>query len=83
MKLLKLFNRRKMELEQLKQENEGLKAQIAGLSFNLQQADKQIVVLQDELERYSNQIKKLEAEVKHLDMLGQNSNYNKNDSRNY
>ena len=83
MNLLKLFNRRKMELEQLKQENEGLKAQIAGLSFNLQQADKQIVVLQDELERYSNQIKKLEAEVKHLNMLGQNSNYNKNDSRNY
>ena len=72
-----------MELEQLKQENEGLKAQIAGLSFNLQQADKQIVVLQDELERYSNQIKKLEAEVKHLNMLGQTSQTNKNDSRYY
>jgi len=83
MKLLKLFNRRKMELEQLKQENEGLKAQIVGVSFNLQQADQQVVALQKELERYSNQIKKLEAEVKHLNMLGQNSNYNKNDSRNY
>ena len=43
-----------MENEQLKQENEGLKAQILGLSFNLQQADKQIVVLQNELERYYN-----------------------------
>ena len=71
-----------MELEQLKQENAGLKAQIVGISFNLQQADQQVVVLQKELERYSNQIKKLEAEVKHLNMLGQNSNYNKNDSRN-
>ena len=47
MKILNLFNRRKMENEQLKQENEGLKAQILGLSFNLQQADKQIVVLQN------------------------------------
>ena len=72
-----------MENEQLKQENEGLKAQILGLSFNLQQADKQIVVLQNELERYSKQIKELEAQLKHLNMLGQNSNYNKNDSRNY
>ena len=81
--LLKIFNRRKMELEQLKQENEGLKAQIVGVSFNLHQADQQVAALQKELERYSNQIKKLEAEVKHLNMLGQNSNYNKNDSRNY
>ena len=72
-----------MENEQLKQENEGLKAQILGLSFNLQQADKQIVVLQNELERYSKQIKELEAQLKHLNMLGQNSNHNKNDSRLY
>jgi len=38
-----------MELEQLKQENEGLKAQIVGVSFNLQQADQQVVALQKEL----------------------------------
>ena len=83
MKLLKLFNRRKMEIEHLKQENESLKARIAGLSFNLQQADKQIVALQSELERYSKQIKDLEAQIKHLNMLGQTSQTNKNDSRYY
>jgi len=81
--ILKLFNRRKMELEQLKQENEGLKAQIVGVSFNLQQADKQISALQSELERYSKQIKDLEAQIKHLNMLGQTSQTNKNDSRYY
>ena len=83
MKLLKIFNRRKMEIEHLKQENESLKARIAGLSFNLQQADKQIVALQSELERYSKQIKDLEAQIKHLNMLGQTSQTNKNDSRYY
>jgi hypothetical protein len=31
-----------MKAKELQQENEGLKAQIIGLSFNLQQADKQI-----------------------------------------
>ena len=30
-----------MKAKELQQENEGLKAQIIGLSFNLQQADKQ------------------------------------------
>ena len=39
-----------MENEQLKQENESLKAQIARLSVHLQQADKQIVLLQSEIE---------------------------------
>jgi cell division protein FtsB len=72
-----------MELEQLKQENEQLKAAIAGLNFNLQSADKNNAGLISELERYSNRIKDLETEVKHLNMLGQNSNYNKNDSRLY
>jgi cell division protein FtsB len=72
-----------MEIEHLKQENESLKARIAGLSFNLQQADKQIVALQSELERYSKQIKDLEAQIKHLNMLGQTSQTNKNDSRYY
>jgi chromosome segregation ATPase len=79
----KFFKKRKMELEQLQQENEQLKAAIAGLNFNLQLADKNNTNLRNELERYSKQIKDLEAEVKHLNMLGQTSNYNKNDSRYY
>ncbi len=82
MKLLKLFNRRKMELEQLKQENEGLKAQIAGLSFNLQQADKQIVVLQNELEKLIKQNKELTGDAQYATMKFNNTK-DKNDSRYY
>ena len=72
-----------MELEQLKQENEQLKAAVAGLTFNLQLADKNNVDLKRELEYYSKRIMDLEAQVKHLNMLGQTSNANKNDSRYY
>ena len=79
----KFFKKRKMELEQLKQENEQLKAAIAGLTFNLQLADKNNTDLKRELEYYSKRIKDLEAQVNHLNMLGQNSNANKNDSRYY
>ncbi len=82
MKLLKLFNRRKMEIEQLKQENEGLKAQIAGLSFNLQQADKQIVVLQNELEKLIKQNKELTGDAQYATMKFNNTK-DKNDSRYY
>jgi chromosome segregation ATPase len=82
MKLLKLFNRRKMEIEQIKQENEGLKAQIAGLSFNLQQADKQIVVLQNELEKLIKQNKELTGDAQYATMKFNNTK-DKNDSRYY
>jgi chromosome segregation ATPase len=71
-----------MELEQLKQENEGLKAQIAGLSFNLQQADKQIVVLQNELEKLIKQNKELTGDAQYATMKFNNTK-DKNDSRYY
>ena len=80
--ILKLFNRRKMELEQLKQENESLKAQIAGLSFNLQQADKQIVALQSEIERLIRHNKELTGEAQYATMKFNNTK-DKNDSRYY
>jgi len=79
----KFFKKRKMELEQLKQENEQLKAAVAGLTFNLQSVDKNNADLRRELEYYSKRVKDLEAQVNHLNMLGQNSNANKNDSRYY
>ena len=82
MKLLKLFNRRKMEIEQLKQENEGLKARIVGLSFNLQQADKQILALQSELEKLIKQNKELASEAQYATMKFNNTK-DKNDSRYY
>ena len=82
MKLLKLFNRRKMEIEQLRQENEGLKAQASGMLFNLQQADKQLQFLQSELEKLSKQNKDLSNDVQYATMKLNNTK-DKNDSRYY
>ena len=82
MKLLKLFNRRKMEIEQLKQENESLKARIAGLSFNLQQADQRIAALQSEIEKLIRHNKELTGEAQYATMKFNNTK-DKNDSRYY
>jgi len=82
MKLLKLFNRRKMEIEQLKQENESLKARISGLSFNLQQADQRIAVLQNEIEKLVKLNKELTGEAQYATMKFNNTK-DKNDSRYY
>ena len=82
MKILKLFNRRKMEIEQLRQENEGLKAQASGMLFNLQQADKQIQFLQSELDKANKQNKELANDVQYANMKLNNTK-DKNDSRYY
>ena len=71
-----------MELEQLKQENEGLKAQIAGLSYTLQQADQRIVVLQNEIEKLVKLNKELTGEAQYATMKFNNTK-DKNDSRYY
>ena len=82
MKILNLFNRRKMENEQLRQENESLKAQIARLSSNLQQADQRIVLLQSEIEKLIRQNKELTGEAQYATMKFNNTK-DKNDSRYY
>ena len=82
MKILKIFNRRKMEIEQLRQENEGLKAQASGMLFNLQQADKQIQFLQSELDKANKQNKELANDVQYITMKLNNTK-DKNDSRYY
>ena len=71
-----------MENEQLKQENESLKAQIARLSVHLQQADKQIVLLQSEIETLVKQNKELTGEAQYATMKFNNTK-DKNDSRYY
>ena len=71
-----------MENEQLRQENEGLKAQIVGLSFNLQQADKTISSLQSEFEKLLKQNKELTGEAQYATMKFNNTK-DKNDSRYY
>jgi len=72
-----------MQIEQLQQENEQLKAQIMGLSFNLKTADDKIKQYEMRLENLYKQNMDLSSEIKHLNMLAMTSNYNKNDSRNY
>jgi chromosome segregation ATPase len=71
-----------MEIEQLRQENEGLKAQASGMLFNLQQADKQIQFLQSELDKANKQNKELANDVQYANMKLNNTK-DKNDSRYY
>ena len=77
------FKKYKMQIQQLQEENEQLKAQIAGLAFNLKTADDKIKNYEIRLENLYKQNMNLSAEIKHLNMLAMTSNYNKNDSRNY
>jgi len=79
----KFFKKQKMETEQIQQENEALKAQLAGVGFNLKLADQQLTEHKREIERLQSVIKNLNGQVQQLNMLGQTSQTNKNDSRNY
>jgi chromosome segregation ATPase len=80
--LFKLFNKRKMEIEQLKQENNALKAQIAGISFNLKNADNIVQQQQRELETLNAQIKDLKQQITQLNLVVDSVNRN-NESRYY
>jgi|LakMenEpi03Aug12_release.lakeMendotaPanAssembly.Ray.scaffolds.fasta_scaffold67909_7 hypothetical protein len=77
------FKKYKMQIEQLQRENEHLRAQIAGLAFNLKTADDKIKQYDIQLENLYKKNMDLSNEIKHLNMLAMTSNYNKNDSRNY
>ena len=72
-----------MEIEQLKQENDALKAQIAGIAFNLGIADKKNMQYEAQIDAMRTQITQLQSEIKHLNMLAITSNKNQNDSRYY
>ena len=79
-----MFNKKyKMEIEQLRQENDALKAQIAGIAFNLGVADKKNTQYETQIDTLKTQIAQLQSEIKHLTMLATTSNKNQNDSRYY
>jgi chromosome segregation ATPase len=79
-----MFNKKyKMEIEQLRQENEALKAQIAGIAFNLGIADKKNTQYETQIDAMKIHIAQLQSEIKHLNMLATTSNKNQNDSRYY
>lgn len=77
------FKKYKMQIEQLQQENQHLRAQIAGLAFNLKTADDKIKQYEMQIDNLYKQNMGLSSEIKHLNMLAMTSNYNRNDSRNY
>jgi len=72
-----------MEIEQLRQENDALKAQIAGIAFNLGIADKKNTQYEAQIDAMKVHITQLQSEIKHLNMLAITSNKNQNDSRYY
>jgi len=77
------FKKYKMQIQQLQQENEQLKAQIIGLASNLRAADEKIKNYEIQLENLYKKNMDLSSEVRHLNMLAMTSNSNRNDSRNY
>jgi len=77
------FKKYKMQIEQLQQENEQLRAQIAGLAFNLKTADDKIKQYEMQIDSLYKQNMGLSSEIKHLNILAMTSNSNRNDSRNY
>jgi chromosome segregation ATPase len=81
--LKKLFNKNKMTIEQLKQENDALKAQIMGISHNLRITDEKLKQYEMQIDSLHKQNLNLVGEVKHLNMKMSVNNNNQNDSRNY
>jgi seryl-tRNA synthetase len=77
------FKKYKMQIQQLQEENNQLKAQIAGLAFNLRAADEKIKNYEMQLENIYKKNIDLSNEIKHLNMLAMTSNNNRDDSRNY
>ena len=77
------FKKYKMTIEQLKQENEALKAQIMGISHNLRITDEKLKQYEMQIDQLHKQNLNLVGEVKHLNMKMAVNNNNQNDSRNY
>jgi chromosome segregation ATPase len=81
--LKKLFNKNKMTIEQLKQENEYLKAQMMGLANNLRITEEKLKMYEMQVDQLHKQNLNLVGEVKHLNMKMSTNNNNQNDSRYY
>ena len=81
--LKKLFNKNKMTIEQLKQENDQLKAQVMGLANNLRITEEKLKMYEMQVDQLHKQNLNLVGEVKHLNMKMSTNNNNQNDSRYY
>jgi hypothetical protein len=72
-----------MEIEQQKQENEALKAQVMGLAETLRASDNKIKFLENELQSLFKRYQDLKAELDHYIALSNTNTKNQNDSRYY
>lgn len=81
--LLKIFNRYKMKSQELQTENDQLKAQIAGLIFQLEETSKKVQWLEGEIQGIFKQKQELKAELDRYIMVNNTSTKNQNDSRYY
>ena len=81
--LNKIFNKHKMKSQELKQENDALRAQVMGLAETLRASDNKIAFLESELQGLFKKYQDLKAELNHYIMLSNTSTKNQNDSRYY
>jgi chromosome segregation ATPase len=72
-----------MTIEQLKQENDALKAQMLGLANNLRITEEKLKMYEMQVDQLHKQNLNLVGEVKHLNMKMSTNNNNQNDSRYY
>jgi chromosome segregation ATPase len=79
----KFFNKYKMKTKELQTENEQLQAQIAGLSFNLNQAEEKLNMFMQTLQAYRERVSSLEDEIRLLRLSNQAARQYSDDERNY
>jgi predicted nucleic acid-binding Zn-ribbon protein len=72
-----------MKSQELKQENDALRAQVMGLAETLRASDNKIAFLESELQGLFKKYQDLKAELNHYIMLSNTSTKNQNDSRYY
>jgi chromosome segregation ATPase len=72
-----------MTIEQLKQENDALKAQMLGLANNLRITEEKLKMYEMQVDQLHKQNLNLVGEVKHLNMKLSTNNNKQNDSRYY
>ena len=77
------FKKYKMKIKELQQENEGLKAQIAGLAFNLRQSDEKLIMFMQTLEAYKERVTSLENDIRLIRMSNQAAKQYSDSERNY
>ena len=77
------FKKYKMKIKELQQENESLKAQISGLTFNLGQSDEKLVMFMQTLQAYKEKVKELEDEIRLLRMSNTAAKKYSDSERNY